>query len=68
MIKINNYYQNIYNILNNNFLDGAWCSRANEITDLLDSECMLMGVTVQYSLIFTFECFIDHTTANLDKN
>ena len=37
-------------------------------SDLLDSECMLMGVTVQYSLIFTFECFIDHTTANLDKN
>ena len=42
MIKINNYNQNIYNILNNNFLDGAQCSRANEITDLLDSECMLM--------------------------
>ena len=27
-----------------------------------------MGVTVQYSLIFNFECFIDHTRANLDKN
>ena len=29
---------------------------------------MLMGVTAQYSLIFTFECFIDHTWANLDRN
>ena len=27
-----------------------------------------MGVTVQYSLIFFFECFIDHNWTNLDQN